>query len=200
MHTECKIMKNTKIYLLTLAAVVLAGCSEIPKEAYNRPITPETLLDRSLERVTLNLSSKESLDTLTNWVERKAPGRAEVSCSASSKLCGSARKVLKSYGVEVVDSSSADSDIVLIYDKIAARDCDSSYMDMPINPYNFNAPHFGCAVSANTIRMVSDRSQFYSPAMTGTPDASRAVKTYDHYRDSPQEDMETEILVGSGGS
>lgn len=191
-------MKNTNIYLLTLITVVLGACSEIPKEAYNRPITPETLLDRSLERVTLNLSSKESLDTLTSWVERKAPGKAEVSCSESSKLCKSARKVLKSYGVDVVDSSSADSDIVLVYEKISARDCDSSYMDMPINPYNFNAPHFGCAVSANTIRMVSDRSQFYSPAMSGNSDASRAVKTYDHYRDRPQEDMETQILVGGG--
>lgn len=189
-------MKKHVIGLVVLG-FALSGCSIIAPEAYNRPVEPENLLDRSTERVNLALSSKESLDTLTDWVDRKVPKKAEVSCNNSSKLCAKARKILKSYGIEIIESSSSDSDIALVYEKVTAYDCDPRYVDMPINPYNLSPPHFGCAYSSNIVKMVSDRRQFYSPAMTGDTDAERSVKAYDFYRNRPQKDVQLDQLVNS---
>lgn len=185
-------MKGKSNILLTLAALVMVGaCSKIPPEAYaNR--NAESLLDVSSELVTLRLDSPESLDEITDWINQDQPSRAELYCMENDSICMQAQEVLEQFGVAVDYYPAADNETLLVYERILARDCDSSFISNHVNPYNLNHPTFGCSVAANTVQMVSDKQQFVYPELTGERDAEKAAQTHREYA-KPSKDTSTEL-------
>lgn len=181
----------TRLFTCIVAPVsllaTLANCSTIPPEAYSNRTGPETLLDLSLETVNVPLDNYAGVDELTAWVNDEQPSRAELQCAGESIICRNAGRVLEQFAVPVtMMDSPAGNQVVLYYERILARDCDPKYVDNTINPYNLNHPSFGCSVSSNTVRMVSDRRQFVNPALLDFPDASKARQNYKKYQAPPE--------------
>jgi type IV pilus biogenesis protein CpaD/CtpE len=81
--------------------------------------------------------------------------------------------------------ASADNNVTLVYERIQARDCESRYIDNPVNPYNLNHPTFGCSLAVNMVQMVSDKRQFTNPAIMDYPDAFKAGQAMQAYGTPP---------------
>lgn len=150
-----------------IIAVVLfvSACSTLPS-VY---VAPETLLNASSERVSFGLSDSASLQAISTWVEGDAPTRAELTCPVDGQLCSQARDLLNNYSVtsRVVENAGGDGSVVLLYDRIVARDCSSQ--------------QFGCSVSVNSLQMVADYRQYVHPNLSDPQDAQKAVESYNSY-------------------
>lgn len=173
-------MKKTLTILLS-ATTLATACSQIPPEAYYNRAEPESLLDVSSEVVNLPVSSEQSLDELTNWVNRDQPSRAELYCDDTNPQCAAAVEVLNLYGIPTNRMASGDNMVSLVYERVLARDCENRYIDNSINPYNFNSPTLGCSVAVNMVQSVTDKHQFVRPNLLDTPDARKAVQAYQNY-------------------
>lgn len=172
-------MKKTS-YLATIA-VLLSACSQIPDEAYTNRGSPFSLLDASSEVVNVALVSEESVSEVVQWIDQDQPTQAELYCLDGDPVCMQTLETLEMFRVPVHYVSAADNNLVLIYDRIVARDCDNRYVDNPINPYNLNHKSFGCSLSVNMVQMVGDKRQFTSPALLDFRDGDRAVQDYQTY-------------------
>lgn len=170
-------MKNNIVYLTCGALLFSAGCNQIPPGAYKNRGGPDKLVSVSSERVNVSLDSKSSVGEIKNWVEQDQPSRAEIFCLTSSKICKEAKNVLKRFGIPTEQSSVPENKVVLIYERVAARDCEHRYITNHTNPYNFNHPTFGCATDVNMVQMISDRSQITNPAMLDLRSAEEAIKS-----------------------
>lgn len=159
-----------------LVILSVGACNNIPKEAYNSRGGPESLLDITTERVDVALNSQGAIAEINEWIEQDKPSRAEVLCLDSSKLCKKAKKLLNKADVPVEHDSVASNKVVLVYERVAVRDCDSSFMTNHINPYNFNHPTYGCSIGLNMVQMISDKTQITDPVLLGLPDAAPAIK------------------------
>lgn len=157
-----------------------SACSEIPPQAYHHRGDPEDLLDVSSEVITLNLASASSIRQLSSVVGKEAPTRAELSCSLQERLCSQAKALLERRNVPVRMADN-DASVVLVYERVVARDCQQRYIDNSINPYNLNHPVYGCSVMGNTVQMVSDKQQFTDPALLDLQDAEKAQQVYGRY-------------------
>ncbi len=189
---------NKKILTLLLSTA-LAACSTQHKDAHFSAIEPESLLQTSKEVHNFNLEGDSSIKRLKQWIGEDTPTYAEVACSDISKLCVRAKKLLKAYGVAVRQpEGTVSADIKLVYDRNVALDCDQTYRDRPINPYNFTSSSLGCSVSANMVRMVSDRSEFFNPVMRGYMDAKRAAYIYDTSNQKPVSTTDLQTLNPTG--
>lgn len=167
--------------LLSFAmVVVLAACSVVPEESYSSRAQPESLLDISVEQVTVPLDNAQGIDDLIAWLDQSQPTQATLQCaSGSDMLCINAQRILSDFAVPISEQASAGgSQVVLIYEKLMARDCDQRYVDRVHNPYNINHEAFGCSVAANMVQMVSDKRQFVNPRLLGYTDGSTAGKVY----------------------
>jgi hypothetical protein len=173
-------MKNYVILLVS--GFMVFGCSKIPGDAYNDRGAPESLLDVSSEQVTVELGSADSVDEIKEWIESDQPSRAIIYCVDGDVLCDSAEEVLGLYGVEYEWMQSDYSEISLIYERVIARDCDSSYIDSRINPYNLNHPTFGCSIASNMVQMVTNRNEFVNPDLLGYMDGRTTAKNMRAYR------------------
>jgi len=171
-----------KIFYIVLLSVTLVACSHIPKEAYFGRGQPESLLDISSEVVNLKIESGSSIQEITNWINKDQPTRAELNCPDGDRLCVKVQKVLHQFDVPVKYTSTPDNTIVLVYERILARDCENRYIDNLVNPYNLHHPTFGCTTAVNIVQMVSDKRQFTSPALMDYSDAGKAVQSVGFYR------------------
>ncbi len=169
---------TTRILPLAFLLLSLGGCEDIPDAAYFSRGAPESLLDRSTERVSINLGEAGAQDELIYWLNQDQPTRAELNCTDGDFACAAARHTLEKFGVkDVKRAPSQGGDAVhLIYERIVARDCDNRYLDNPHNPYNLNHPTFGCSMIVNTVQMVPDKRQFISPALHDNMDGRRAYQ------------------------
>lgn len=131
--------------------------------------------------MSVNLDSESSVDRIKEWIKDSPPATAEIGCSDSSRMCRRVVKLLEAHGINVVDASGAEVDVKLIFSQISARDCEVGFVDRPVNPYGYTSGGFGCSVSSNSVRMVSDRTQFTNPGMVGRMDGSRASMVYNAY-------------------
>lgn len=171
-----------KYFVLLVSSFLVAACSKIPNEAYSERGTPQSLLDVSSEMVNVELSSEASIDEIRDWIEQDQPSRAVISCANGDVLCGSAADVLDVYGVDYEEQSSDYSEVNLVYERIIARDCDNSYVDNRINPYNLNHPAFGCSMASNMVQMVTNRQEFVNPTLLGYVDGRSALRGMRMYR------------------
>ncbi len=160
----------------------MVGCSKIPTEAYNNRGNPESLLDVSSETVTVELGSPSSIDEIKEWVESDQPSSAIIYCVEGDLLCDSAEETLDLYGIEHEWIASDYSEISLVYERVIARDCQNSYIDNRINPYNLNHPTFGCSMASNMVQMVTNRNEFVNPDLLGFMDSRSAAKSMRGYR------------------
>ena len=170
-----KFFASLSLFILT---ITVAGCMAKP-EAYKQAGRPEALLDYSSERVTFGLGTANALDDITAWVNKDQPSRAEVSCYALDSACSGLKRILTQFGVNFTEVPSKDggNSVVLIYDRVSARDCDNRYVDNATsNSLNLNHKTFGCSVAVNTVQMVGERSQFNNPQTLGSYDAESGIK------------------------
>jgi hypothetical protein len=204
-----------KLFCIALLSGTLIACSQIPKQAYFSRGQPEGLLDTSSEVVNLNIDSPESVQEITNWINKDQPTRAELNCAEDSALCKKTKNALHQFGVPVKYVSNSNNNIALIYERVLARDCENRYIDNTINPYNLNHPTFGCTTAANMVQMVSDKRQFISPPLMDYPDAAKTSQGIQNYMKpgtfSPsdidsnfkpvatQESLQTNGLTGGSG-
>lgn len=187
-----------KLSAIVSTSLLLAACSEIPKEAYYNRGQPESLLSATSEKVSIPLDGKKSLADLADMLGRDAPTGAEFSCSGNKNLCKKAEKTLKSFGVSY-EKVGGPNAVVLHYDKVTARDCNNRFISNHINPYNLNHPAFGCSIAVNQVQMVSDKSQFVNPKLLGRYDGTKAVQNYDSYL-RPAAAAATPAAAGSTGT
>lgn len=174
---------------ITAIAVALSACSQIPEEAYYNRGSPYSLLDASSEVVNVALVSEESVNEVVQWVDQDQPTQAELYCMEEDPICLQTLQTLEMFRVPVHYVAAADNNLVLIYDRVVARDCDNRYVDNPVNPYNLNHPTFGCTSAVNMVQMIGDKRQLTSPALLDFRDAEKAVQDYAIYqipRDSNQ--------------
>lgn len=172
---------------LALALSLLAGCSEIPQEAYYNRGSPESLLDMSSEVVNISLADADGMDQLVGWLNQETPSRADLACTEGDRACRNAKGALKQFNVEFNQTAGNGASVRLYYDRVMARDCENRYIDNTINPYNLNHPTFGCSTAVNMVQMVSDRRQFVNPSLTDYGDAAKASQNYRRYLKAPKE-------------
>ncbi len=168
-------------FYTTLLSAVLVACSQIPKEAYMNRGEPEGLLDVSSEVVNLKIDSPANVREITNWVNQDQPTRAELNCTDGDALCSQVKNVLHQFAVPVKYTAASDNNLVLVYERVLARDCESRYIDNLTNPYNLNHPTFGCSIAANSVQMVSDKRQFTNPPLMDNSSALKAIQAVGFY-------------------
>lgn len=164
---------------IVMASLVLAGCEPAPpNSAFYNYGGPEQLLDTSSEVVSLNIASAADMKSLSTWVSRDKPSRAELYCNKGETHCTEAQKLLDLHGVPSMTVPSTDNSVALVYERVVARDCDPRYLDSSLNKHWSSSPEQGCAVAANIVQHVSDKQQFVSPALMENPRATGPVTTY----------------------
>ncbi len=184
-------------FLLTTALCLgVAGCDEIPPEAYFNRGHAESLLDISSEMVSVSVTSPEHIQELVRWIDQEPPSRAELICDANYTGCVHAKRAFDQFGVHVEHIPGSDNVAVLYYERVLARDCENRYIDNSINPYNLHHPTFGCSIAANTVQMVSDKNQFVMPALLDFMDGERAVKNYEDYLNAESSGDAESVLGG----
>lgn len=167
---------SARTLVIGLSVLALSACGKAPApSAYLNRGGPESLLDVSSEVVTLNANSSKDLQELSSWIERDQPTRAELNCLAGDKYCTESQKVLDLYGVPASAGMAGTGTVTLVYERILARDCSSSYVDNRDNFYNTNHASFGCANAANMVQQVTNKQSFINPNLSDDPSAVRAV-------------------------
>jgi hypothetical protein len=187
-------------FSLLCSAIALSACSAVPLEAHYNQGSPETLLDLSVETVSVDLNAAGSIDQLVDWVNREQPSRAELQCELGNVACDRANDVFSQFSVPVEAIESPANQAVLVYERVVARDCDQRYIDNSINPYNLHYPTFGCSIAANMVQHVGDKRQFISPNLLDFHDAERLQIRYRDYATGKQENTQVskgmESLLG----
>jgi hypothetical protein len=179
-------MNTYRTFLPALVLLTaLSGCNPIPIEAHANRGAPESLLDISSEVVSVEMVSDQSADEIANWIETDQPSRAELQCFEGDPLCGRAEEVLKLYGLPYEITASERTEVLLVYERVLARDCENRYIDNTINPYNLYYPTLGCSVASNLVQMVTDKRQFVSPTLLDYPDAASMVRAYNLFINPP---------------
>lgn len=182
-------MKHPTLFL-AVGVLALGACSQIPPVNYSNRGTPESLMDVAVEQVTVPIDGAAGIDDLIGVLNQRQPTSATLQCATDDMLCKNARRVLQQFAVPSTEVSSAGGNqVVLVYEQLMARDCDPSYVDNTINPYNLSHPSFGCANAANMMMMVSDKRQFTNPALLGYSDGTKSRQVYlDYIAPSSEQD------------
>jgi hypothetical protein len=199
--------RSRYIQLLCTATLTLlvTACEDIPGAAYYQRGTPESLLDASSERVSIDLANNPNAQTqLLQWLNQAQPTRAELNCVDGDLMCATLQNTLSQYNVPVERSASGNN-LALVYDSLQARDCNNRYIDNPRNPYHLSHPTFGCSIAANIVQSVTDKRQFTSPALTDAGDGRRAYQVLrgaaqPNTYAAPSINTDFQPLAGSGSS
>ena len=167
-------MRNLTALTLLVCVSLLQACTTAQKTGF---ITPESLIDRSSERVTFSLATPSAKQDITDWLAKDMPSRVELECSGDNGVCSTIAQELDRRHVPLqMGATGGQPKAVLIYERFVARACDNQFKDNSFNPFNHNHPALGCSVSSNLVQSVSDSTQFTSPAMMdGTP-ATQAIR------------------------
>lgn len=173
-------MNISKPTLLLLLATALSGCSTIPPQAYYNRGDPENLLTTSTEVVNVSLTRPNALGQLTGLADSDPPSSVQLNCAQADALCLEAKGIFDHRKIPVNWGEQGD-EVVLLYQRTTARDCENRYIDNSVNPYNLPPPTFGCSITANMVQMVSDKRQFTNPALMDFPDAEKGVRVYHNY-------------------
>jgi len=186
-----KKLLNADIKKLSIVVCLfsISACSQIPPEAYYTRGQPESLLDVTSEKVNIAFTSPASADELTRWLDDEAPDNAIVTCA--SKLCDKIQQILDQYDIEYSVAGGTQDGVSLVYENIAAYDCDNRFISNHNNPYNLNHKNFGCSVAANVVMSVSDKAQFVRPKLLGQYDGEKATQNYDTYLQEGDLELET---------
>lgn len=182
--------------ILSLTAAILisgnlAACTEIPGQAYFDRGHPEDLLSISSEEVTVNLDNMGGTRQLTDWIDRQQPARAKLVC-ASDNTCDQAAEILDQFNVPYDQVDGVSNSVMLTFEKIEARDCESRFISNHINPYNLNHTTFGCATAVNQVQMVTDKTQFTDPKLLDHYDGQKASQNYDTYTSRDRIDLNSD--------
>lgn len=171
-----------KISILTIAVLAFAvqSCSRIPDEVGFTRGQPESLLSVNSESVSVDLSQRNALAHVVNYISRDGASRAILTCS-NGLLCNRVETLLNEYGVPYEVQSGASNSVAVIYDNIIARDCDNRFVSNHNNPYNLNHTTYGCSTAMNQAMMVRDKRQFVDPMVLGPYDGFKAAQNYDSY-------------------
>lgn len=170
----------------------LSACNTIPLAAHADRGSPESLLDVSSEIVSVEMVSDQSADEIVHWIEADQPSRAELHCFEGDPLCAKAESVLQLYGLEHETTPSDKTEVLLVYERVVARDCENRFIDNSVNPYNLYHPTFGCSVASNMVQMVTDKRQFISPTLLDYPDAAGMVRAYNGYINPPKDEQSSD--------
>ncbi len=192
-----------KLRISSLIILALAtACSQIPPhDGFDRG-SPESLLDVSSEMVSVPVSISSDADELADWLSKDLPTRAEVHCSDGVGGCMMAQDMLEQFAVPYDITSDGQNTVVLVYERIVARDCDNRYVNNTVNPYHLHHRGFGCSMAANIVQMVSDKQQFVSPGLLDYMDGKKSGQVMDVYHTPPEtpdisEEGVTEQMSGS---
>ncbi|MEQ1789705.1 MAG: hypothetical protein ABL857_04600 [Rickettsiales bacterium] len=166
---------------LVACLILLSACNEKPAPEYPNSGDPERLLDFSLETVTFGLDTKKSLTRLSEVVAQDRPTSAELRCSLWESNCAQAREIFERNSVPISLSGEKTNDVMLSYERVVARDCESHFIDNMRGGRSFNHPSFGCATAGNIVQMVGDKRQFTSPSLLGFSDAEKQNQSYREY-------------------
>lgn len=168
-----------KKFSLLIAATLLltTSCSHPNPRLYKSFSQPEALIDSSSEQVTFALYGEENLSEIASWIEKDRPSEATLLCIEDDNYCKVAGNLLKANGIklDILPSSNGHSYVKLDYNKVIARDCSPEFKSNHYNYMNLNHPAFGCANSANILRMV-DIAQVVNPVLSSPTDAAHAAK------------------------
>ncbi len=160
-------------FALFVCVVLLQGC------AGKRPAisSPESLIDKSSERVTFSLATPSARQDIAEWLQKDLPSRVELECEAGDGTCILVNKELSANNIPVeIGAAGGQPKAVLIYERFAARACDNKFRDNSFNPLNRNQPALGCSVASNVVQSVANADQFVNPPMMGNASAAAAVK------------------------
>ncbi len=174
-------MKQSLIKYSLIACVAALSACDYPAPEYPNPGNPEALLDLSSETVTVGMGGKKALSRLSSMIGDDRPSGAELKCSLKSANCAQAKEILESKSVPVHIGSEKSNNVVLVYERVVARDCNPHFIDNMSGSRSYNHPAFGCAVAANIVQMVTDRHQFTNPDLLDYPDAEKANQSYNGY-------------------
>lgn len=166
-------MKRSAFTLL-VCLVVLQGCA-----AQKRPTiySPESLIDKSSERVTFSLATPSARQDVAEWLKKDLPTRAELACQANDGACALIQRDLSANNIPAeLSENEGQPKVVLIYERFAARACDNKFRDNSFNPLNRNYSPLGCSVASNLVQSVAGADQFVNPPMMGNSSAVSAVK------------------------
>lgn len=189
-------MKHVFSSFLSLGVLLLSACSQLSEANYSNRGTPESLLDVSVEQITVPLDGAAGIDDLIAVLNQNQPSQATLQCAGNDMLCRNARNVLQQFAVPATEMASAGGNqVVLVYENLVARDCDPRFVDNTINPYNLNHPSFGCANASNMIQMVGDKRQFTNPVIHGYVDGSKVRQGYKEYVQPAKEDEKTSSIL-----
>tara|TARA_B100001123_G_scaffold227300_3_gene255803 strand:+ start:4245 stop:4841 length:597 start_codon:yes stop_codon:yes gene_type:complete len=192
-------MTFVKHVVLVAALAALQACSILPPQTFTGHGDPESLLDVSTEVVNLSVHDQTAVDSLSQFVEKDQPSRAELYCPAQAEVCEQTMSMLDVYGVPYESFQSSEYMVALVYERVLTRDCENRFIDNTINPYNMHSPTFGCSMAVNMAQMVTDKKQFVRPDLLGPMDAVKGVQIYRNYLEPPAlpepEGLDGESLV-----
>lgn len=181
---------------LTTCLLALGACQSPSPEAYANRGDPERLLTKSTEQVHIDLASADAIDLLSESINRERPNRAVMHCDAAKPGCKKAKNVLIKAHIPS-ENSGAGNEVELVYERVLARDCEQRYIDNSSNVNNLNASSFGCAITGNTVQMVTDKRQFTNPGLLGYRDGDKAAQVYENYGKPPAAASESGAVGGS---
>ncbi len=170
-----------------LTIMLLSACEQIPSERYADQSNPDHLIVTNSELVTITLSAKDASERLNDALSDNPPDRAVINCSPTESACKKATKALSKHHVpmETLIDANAAANITLVYDKLAAKECDNRYRDNSQNSNNLNHQAYGCSIGANIAQMVTDKRQFTKPSLMDYTDGEKAASNYDSYLNPP---------------
>lgn len=174
-----KLLSYKKIIFFSF--LVLAGCNDKPAEQVLDKGDPERFIDLSYEDVTYSLSSKDSISRISSAIAKETPSKAELKCLYFDSKCSKVKEILKRHSVPFTSVSDKSNVVIISYEKVVVRDCNPRYADNTYLSSRDAHPAFGCAISANTLQMVSDKAQFTNPSLLGYSDAEKGVQSYQKY-------------------
>lgn len=166
-------MQRLHFATLILSALLLQACVS---EKSKGVIVPESLIDKSSERVTFSLAAPSAKQDVVEWLNKDMPSRAELSCTGADAACSAVGQELEHHGVPIIQVEGQPK-AVLIYDRFAAHACNNRFRDNSFNPNNHNHSAFGCSVSSNIVQSVADTAQFTNPPLMDNAPAIPAVKS-----------------------
>lgn len=167
-------MRSVSFLTLVTTILLTAACSSGKPPAI---VSPESLLDRSSERVTFSLAAPTAQQDIAEWLLKDLPSRVELECEGADTACNAVISDLERRRVPYqAGATGGQPKAVFIYERLMARACDPKYQENSFNPLNRNHAALGCAVSSNTVQSVADADQFSNPPMMDRPAAAAAVR------------------------
>ncbi|MDA0781854.1 MAG: hypothetical protein PQ612_02370 [Rickettsiales bacterium] len=155
-----------RLFLLLSCVLFVSSCVR-PSE-HTVQVKPETLLTSNIEDVTFAITGRDSLDSMFEWVLDDRPSEAVLYCVGGDSLCVGAEKILSNFSVpySMKVTNNRESAVSLKYSRLLTKQCQRG---------------IGCAMSANFIGAITNRSDFTNPALSDFQDAQKAVENYNNY-------------------